>query len=104
MPKDQLKLEELYSIIKNKIEKREDGSYSYSLYKEGIEKINRKIGEEAVEVIIASFAYEKENSDKNKDELVGEIADLLYHNLTLLAAQNIEFSDILAKLSQRNKK
>ncbi len=96
-------LEELFATIKTKVSTKEENSYSYELAKGGVEKIGRKIGEEAVEVLIAGFVNEKNANDKSKEELVGEICDLFYHNLVLMAAQNIEFEDILKELNRRNK-
>jgi phosphoribosyl-ATP pyrophosphohydrolase len=103
MSANQINLEALFQIIQNKILAKEIDSYTYSLAKEGIEKINRKIGEEAIEVILASFAYEKKTDEKTRADLIGEISDLFYHSLVLLATQKIEFSEILAELKRRNK-
>ena len=99
-----MKIEELYSIIENKINCQENSSYSYKLASEGIEKITRKIGEEAVEVIIAAFKKNQENSAKNKQDLVGEICDLIYHTLVLANVEKINFSEILSELERRNSK
>ncbi len=104
MSKNQITLEELFALVKKKIDSKEKGSYSYELAKTGIEKITRKIGEEALEVVIAAFINQKKPSKKTRDELIGEICDLFYHNLVLLAAEKIEFSEILAELTKRNKK
>jgi phosphoribosyl-ATP pyrophosphohydrolase len=104
MPKNQLTLEELFSLIKGKISTQEKNSYSYELAKEGVAKISRKIGEEALEVVIAAFINEKNPSKKARAELIGEICDLFYHSLVLLASEQIEFSEILAELTKRNGK
>lgn len=102
--KGQLTLEELFATIKNKIETKEENSYSYDLAKKGVEKITRKIGEEAVEVVVAAFINDKNPNAKNREELIGEVCDLFYHNLVLLAAEKIEFSEILSELTRRNNK
>lgn len=70
--------------------------------KNGIEKITRKIGEEALEVVIGAFVNEKNKTEKTKNELVGEVCDLFYHTLVLLAAEGIELSDIFAEFKKRN--
>lgn len=103
MTENKIELQELYSLIAQKIEQQDSSSYSYELAKTGIEKINRKIGEEALEVVIASFIYKNEKSGKNRQDLIAEIADLFYHNLVLLAANQINFDEILQELSNRNK-
>ncbi len=102
MPKNQLTLEELFALIQDKISKKEEGSYSYELTKKGVEKITRKVGEEALEVVIAAFINDRNPSTKSREELIGEVCDLFYHNLVLLASQQIEFSEILAELTKRN--
>ncbi|MBM5782533.1 MAG: phosphoribosyl-ATP diphosphatase [Pelagibacterales bacterium] len=105
MPKkldNSLDLEDIFSLVKNKISSKEKGSYSYDLTKGGTEKITRKIGEEAVEVMIAAFLNEKQNNKKTKEDLIGEICDLFYHNFVLMASQNIDFNDILKELNKRN--
>ena len=104
MPKNQLTLEELSTIIAEKISKKEKNSYSYELAKKGVEKITRKVGEEAIEVVIAAFIHDQKPNKKTRSELVGEVCDLFYHNLVLLASQDIKFSEILAELTKRNSK
>lgn len=103
MSQNQLTLEELFALIKNKISSKEAGSYSYELAQKGLERITRKVGEEALEVVIAAFINEKKSTAETRDDLIGEVGDLFYHSLVLLASQGIEFSEILGKLSERNK-
>lgn len=103
MSENQITLAELYSMVEEKISKKEDGSYSYELAKGGVAKITRKVGEEALEVVIASFIHEQNPDDKNRSDLIGEVCDLLYHNLVLLASQKIELSEIITELTKRNK-
>lgn len=95
-------LEELFTIIRQKISAKEKDSYSYKLADEGLEKITRKVGEEALEVVIAAFLNEKNSSQKTREDLIGEVCDLLYHTLVLLASQGIEFEEILTELNRRN--
>jgi phosphoribosyl-ATP pyrophosphohydrolase len=104
MTNNKLSLESLFSLIEEKISKKEKNSYSYQLAKEGIEKITRKIGEEAIEVIIAGFVHNKNKSKKSQKELVGEVCDLFYHSLVLLASEGIDLKLIFAELALRNKK
>lgn len=104
MSKNKFTLEELFTLLKKKISAQEKKSYTVELVKAGTEKISRKIGEEALEVVIASFLNDKKNSKKTRDDLIGEVADLFYHTLVLLAAQQIELEEVLKELNKRNKK
>jgi phosphoribosyl-ATP pyrophosphohydrolase len=104
MSKNQLSFEELFSIIRKKISNEEGGSYTYELAKLGIEKISRKIGEEALEVVIASFVNERKNDIKSHQDLVGEICDLFFHVLVLMAHKNIKIEEIFHELTCRNNK
>lgn len=104
MSKNKFSLEELSALIESKVAKKEKNSYSYELVKNGVEKITRKVGEEALEVVIAAFINENKKSKKTRQDLIGEVADLFYHSLVLLASQQIEFSEILKELEKRNKK
>lgn len=104
MSKNQLTLEELFALLKKKISSKEKNSYTFELAKAGVEKISRKIGEEALEVVIASFINDRKKTKKNRDDLIGEVCDLFYHTLVLLASQKIELDEILLELNKRNSK
>lgn len=99
-----ISLADLYKVVADKISAQEAGSYSYEIAKAGLEKSTRKVGEEALEVVIASFLDEKEQSDKTHQDLVGEIADLYYHSLILMAQRGVKFEEVLAELTKRNSK
>ncbi len=71
-------------------------SYTVSLFKKGIAKIAQKVGEEAVETVIDAVAGRRET-------LPGEVADLLYHLLVLLAASEISLADVVAVLEERHR-
>jgi phosphoribosyl-ATP pyrophosphohydrolase len=71
-----------------------DTSYVARLNAKGLNKIAQKVGEEATETVIAALAGDRE-------ELVGEAADLLFHLMILLNAKNVPLSDILAELDRR---
>ncbi|MBC7985623.1 MAG: phosphoribosyl-ATP diphosphatase [Sphingomonadaceae bacterium] len=70
------------------------GSYTASLFDEGRAAIARKLGEEALETVIAALG-------DDRDALTCEAADLLYHLLVLLADAGIPLADILAELDRR---
>lgn len=85
----------LEEIVKTRKELMPKGAYTTSLFKKGLNKIVQKVGEEAVEVVIAA-------KDDDKNEFLNEAADLVYHFLVLLRAKGVEFSEIEAILKERN--
>ena len=90
----------LYDLEKLLISRKKDkpsGSYSTELFENGIDMIAQKVGEEAVETIIAS---------KNQDdsEVVNESADLLYHLIALLVERDIPLDRVVGELLDRSKK
>ena len=87
-------LNELYEIIKNRKDQPKEGSYTNYLFDKGLDKILKKVGEEATEVVIAA---------KNEDprELVYETADVLYHLLVLLVEKGVSYEAILEELASR---
>lgn len=89
-------LEDLYSLMKERKENPVEGSYTNYLFREGIDKILKKVGEESAEVIIAS-----KNNDK--EEMAYEISDLVYHTLVLMVEQGVEIRDIKLELEKRRK-
>ena len=82
-------IEDRYNDINNK------KSYISSLFKEGINKIALKVGEEAVETII-------EVKNNEKERFLNESADLLFHLLILLKAKGVKFDDVISVLKSRN--
>lgn len=90
-------LSELHRIILERREKRPAGSYTAYLFQQGEDKILKKIGEEASEVIIAS-------KNGSRGDIAAEAADLVYHLLVLLAWHDMEPGDVLAELAARHKK
>ncbi|MEI3791011.1 MULTISPECIES: bifunctional phosphoribosyl-AMP cyclohydrolase/phosphoribosyl-ATP diphosphatase HisIE [unclassified Chryseobacterium] len=89
-------LYELEAKIAKRIDHKREGSYTYSLYQRGINKMAQKVGEEAVELVI-------EAKDSNDDLFKNEAADLLYHFLILLKAKGFEMEDIETILLSRDK-
>jgi len=87
---------QLEQIINQRIEEDATNSYTNKLYKEGINKVAQKVGEEAVELII-------ESKDNNADLFKNEAADLLYHLLILLKAKGFSLQVIEEVLKERHK-
>ena len=84
-------LAELWSVIRKRNAERPEGSYTTHLFSEGEEKIRKKTGEEAVELLLA----------RSREELTHESADLVYHLLVLLEATGIGVEALLAELGSR---
>ncbi len=94
--RDLLFLYELEELMISRKKELPKGSYTSTLYMEGIDKIAQKLGEEAVELVIAS---------KNEDqgEIIFESADLIYHLLVLLAEKEIPLDRVIGELKTRSK-
>lgn len=95
-PKKTYTLEGLYQTIMSRKNAPEETSYTNYLFKEGIDKILKKIGEEASEIIIAA-------KNPNKEELIYELSDFVYHALVLMAEKGLVISDIYKELESRAK-
>ncbi len=93
-------LEQLERVISEREEEATSGegkgSYVASLFREGINKIAQKVGEEAVETVI-------EAKDANEERFLGESADLLFHFLVLLRAKGHSLGDVVSVLEGRHK-
>ncbi|MAF38946.1 MAG: bifunctional phosphoribosyl-AMP cyclohydrolase/phosphoribosyl-ATP pyrophosphatase [Chloroflexi bacterium] len=89
-------LGELFALIKDRQQEMPGGSYTASLFQEGVPRIAQKVVEEAGETAIAA-------SIKDNENLPGEIADLLYHTLVLLAATGVQPEAVYEKLRERRK-
>ena len=87
-------MRELYSVIKDRQEHPVEGSYTNYLFDKGTDKISKKLGEEAVEVVIAA-------SQRDRKATIQEIADLEYHLLVLMADRGITLDDVEAELRSR---
>jgi phosphoribosyl-ATP pyrophosphohydrolase/phosphoribosyl-AMP cyclohydrolase len=85
----------LEAIIAQRKAADDQNSYVASLFREGINKIAQKVGEEAVETVI-------EAKDNNDQLFLEESADLLFHYLVLLQAKGFKLNDIARTLSSRN--
>ena len=90
-------LSKLQGIIKDRKNNPSEKSYTASLFKEGINKIAQKVGEEATELII-------EAKDSNAELFKNESADLLFHYLILLEAKNVSLDEVMDVLEKRHYK
>ena len=87
-------LARLEQTIADRREADPDGSYVASLFARGLPRIAQKLGEEAIETVIAALGDDRQ-------ALVGEAADLLFHLLVLLSASDVPLADVLAELERR---
>ena len=88
---DESVLRRLTEVIRQRRKERPQGSYTTYLFDEGSEKIRKKTGEEAIELILAD----------DRDRIVSEAADLVYHLLVLLEVEDIKLDELLSVLGQR---
>jgi phosphoribosyl-ATP pyrophosphohydrolase/phosphoribosyl-AMP cyclohydrolase len=86
----------LAGIIKERKEKLPENSYTTKLFKDGENRIIQKLGEESVETLIAA-------KNNNREEIINEVSDLIYHLLVLLEEKEIKLSDVVANLEKRHK-
>lgn len=88
-------LKDLYKVIIDRKKNPQEGSYTQYLFDKGIDKILKKIGEEAAEVIIGA--------KNDKQELIYEASDLIYHLMVLLVNEGVTPSEIMEELRGRMK-
>jgi phosphoribosyl-AMP cyclohydrolase / phosphoribosyl-ATP pyrophosphohydrolase len=89
-------LQSLEKVIVEREKERPEGAYTTYLFEKGVDKILKKVGEEASEVIIAA-------KNRDAEELKWEAADLLYHLQVLLVEQGLSFKEVLKTLEERHK-
>ncbi|UYZ21518.1 bifunctional phosphoribosyl-AMP cyclohydrolase/phosphoribosyl-ATP diphosphatase HisIE [Mesobacillus jeotgali] len=87
---------ELESTIRQREQDMPEGAYTTYLFEKGVDKILKKVGEEASEVIIAA-------KNRDPEELKWEAADLLYHLMVLLQEQKLPLKEVLVVLNKRKK-
>jgi phosphoribosyl-ATP pyrophosphohydrolase len=88
-------LQNIYNVIMDRKKNPREGSYTSYLFDKGIDKILKKCGEEAAEIIIAA-------KNQDPDELRYEIADFLYHLTVLMAECGLNWDDIASELADRS--
>jgi len=86
--------QDVFDVINDRKVNPKEGSYTNYLFDKGIDKILKKVGEEAAEVIIAS-------KDEDSQEVVYEISDLLYHLMVLMAEKGIGWDEVTKELARR---
>ncbi len=88
-------LAELEAIIRDRKANPKSGSYTNSLFDAGLPRAAQKVGEEATEVVVAALS-------QDRAEQIGELSDLFYHTLVLMALKDISLTDVYAELERRH--
>ena len=88
---------DLYRVICDRKVNPQEGSYTCYLYEKGIDKILKKIGEEAAETIIAA-------KGENKEDIKNEVCDLIFHVFVMLCEKGVPLDDVVRELEERSKK
>lgn len=86
--------EDVFNVIKDRKVNPKEGSYTNYLFDKGVDKILKKLGEEATEIVIAA-------KNPNANEIKYEISDFLYHMMVLMAEKNVTWEDITTELANR---
>lgn len=90
-------LQKLFEIIEDRKTNPTEISYTASLFADGEDRILQKVGEEAVEVIIAA-------KGQGDQRIIEEVADLFYHTLVLLSAKGLSLNNVEDELRKRHQK
>ena len=88
-------LSSVFDTILDRKANPKPGSYTNSLFDAGLDEITKKVGEEAIEVIIAA-------QHQGNERLISELADLTYHSMVLMAQMGVTPEDIVAELRHRH--
>ena len=88
-------LTELQDFINRRHEEMPEGSYTTSLFKDGINRIAQKVGEEALEAVI-------EATNGTNEKLVYEASDMIYHLIVLLTSKGLRIEDVASELAKRH--
>ena len=91
-------------VIESRKGENAEGSYTCYLFKSGLDKILKKVGEECTETVIAAKNLKNGGGDKEKEELIGEVADLIYHLQVMLSDLDLSIEDVLGEHQKRNLK
>ena len=86
--------EDVYGVIKDRKDHPKEGSYTNYLFDKGIDKILKKVGEEATEIVIAA-------KNPDPEEIKYEVSDFLYHVMVLMVERGVTWEDITKELAQR---
>ena len=91
-----MKLDQLFDLVRSRRESAPPGSYTAQLFAAGEDEIVKKVGEEAIEVVLAV-------KGQGDQRVIEEVADLYYHSLVLLAWRGLSLTDVEAELERRHR-
>jgi phosphoribosyl-ATP pyrophosphohydrolase len=102
-------IKDLYEVILSRRDSEDSDSYTAYLFREGLDKILKKVGEESSETIIAAKSLEAAPAEgdaakERRDDLTNEVSDLVYHILVMLAERGVRWEEIEAVLEERANK
>lgn len=86
---------DLEAVIESRKQNMPENSYTTQLFRQGINRMSQKVGEEAVELVVEAIG-------NNRERLLNEAADLMYHFLVLLSAKNLKLEDVVDVLQKRH--
>jgi phosphoribosyl-ATP pyrophosphohydrolase/phosphoribosyl-AMP cyclohydrolase len=86
--------QDVYDVILDRKVNPKEGSYTNYLFDKGIDKILKKLGEEATEIVIAA-------KNPNSNEVVYEMSDFLYHMMVLMAVKDVSWEEVIRELANR---
>ena len=90
-------MQALYNVVLDRKENPQEGSYTCYLFEKGLDKILKKVGEECAETIIAA-------KNDVAEDTVGEISDLIYHLMVMMAEKGIPLEAVMSELDRRSAK
>jgi phosphoribosyl-ATP pyrophosphohydrolase len=90
-------MQALYSVVLDRKQNSQEGSYTCYLFDKGLDKILKKVGEECAETIIAA-------KNDVAEDTVGEISDLIYHLMVMMVEKGIPLDSVMAELDRRSAK
>ena len=93
-PDEDFSLESLYKLLQGRKAELPEGSYTTYLFQKGTDKILKKVGEEATEIVIAA-------KNPNANEIKYEISDFLYHIMVLMVEKGVTWEEIMRELANR---
>ena len=94
MPYRRVFLSDVYAVIEDRKANPKEGSYTNYLFDKGVDKILKKVGEEATEIVIAA-------KNPNANEIKYEISDFLYHVMVLMVEKGVTWEEIMRELANR---
>jgi len=94
-------LDNLSNMLEQRKQADPESSYVAQLYAGGLNKILEKVGEENIETILAARDYAEQPNDSNRQALVNEMADLVFHLMVLIGKLDIDYEQVLDELERR---